>query len=177
MPASEDFADGWLRGFFDGEGSVFLKTREKYKTTTYMLSVGNTDLALMAQCSAYLDQLGIRHTKFRQKEKQRNYKDGYNRKPMFVLHICRAEAIKVFAEKVGFASPDKAMLLSLIVDWINRDKLAFRKERGEQIYNLHQQGNSYRKICDMLGYKQGSTNYLIGYKNTFLEEINKGGKR
>jgi intein-encoded DNA endonuclease-like protein len=54
---SKEFMAGWLRGFFDGEGSVFFKTesRNGIRHTNRYLTVGNTDIVLMSTVSCYLN--------------------------------------------------------------------------------------------------------------------------
>jgi len=149
---SDDFAAGWLQGFFDGEGSASFKTHSKSgkRHTNRYLSVGNTDIVLLTKCSDYLTQLGISHTKFKNKERPQ-------RKPFYTLYITKAADILTFSDKVGFVSPHKVATLACIVGWINRDKTHYR---SAEVYELRQQGLSFRDIANKLGYSEGAHSHL-----------------
>lgn len=157
--AIEDFGFkcGWLRGFFDGEGSAVFKTTIGGKThTTYYLSVTNTDLSLMNTVREYLDELGIGHSEFEIRDRPCR-PDGYTRKTLYTLHICRAEDILRFYEFVGFGSVDKQSTLEVMVGWINRPQGFYRMD---ELVRLRKEGLSFREIAKAMGYAEGSHNRL-----------------
>lgn len=143
-----NFARGWLRGFFDGEGSAFFKThsRSGKRHTNRYLTVGNTDIVLMHKCIEYLDLLGIEYTKF-----SRTKIAG--RKDFYVTNIVRKESIVKFAELVGFNAPEKQTKLEIMVHWINRDRTYYRMD---EIVTLRKEGISFREIARRLNMKEGA---------------------
>lgn len=147
---SPEFMAGWLRGFFDGEGSAFFKTVVSGKPhTSYYLTVGNTDLSLMNIAVEYLADLGIGYTQF--------HKRTGSKKEMYYLHICRAEDIIKFRDLIGFNSATKQAKLEIIINWINRDR---RFYRDGELRDLKSQGLSWRKIAEKMGYAEGAHNRL-----------------
>jgi len=144
---SKDFMAGWLRGFFDGEGSVsFRKESSGRKHTAYYLTVTNTDALLMDTCQEYLAMLGIEFSEWSIRRRR-------NRKPCRTLHICRADSIRIYAEKVGFMAPEKAARLKQIMEWINRPTVG--EKLLPRIQELYRAGHSLRCIGKQLGYKPG----------------------
>lgn len=141
---------GWIAGFWDGEGSISIrKETNGKKHTTYYLSVGNTDLELMECCVQYLEALGIEHTEFEQRVR-------HGRKQFFIVHICKAEAIKRFAELIPIKSQDKVNKLKKIVEWIDRPKFIqrFAFEHESKLRELYP-NHTIRCIVTKLGFKQG----------------------
>lgn len=154
--ASPDFMSGWLRGFFDGEGSVVFKTSAGGKRhASYYLSVVNTDLALMNTVRDYLDALGVGHSDFSQRTRE-------GKKPCYGLHIQRAEDILLFAQEVGFGSVDKQSTLDIIVSWITRPQGYYRMD---ELFGLRQQGLSFREIAKLMGLKEGVHSHLAKLYN------------
>lgn len=151
MAESYDFMCGWLRGFFDGEGSISFKVFVKGKKhTSYYLTVGNTDIVLMNKCKHYLDRLGIGHTKF-------EYRKRENRKRFYILHICKAIDVLKFYDLIGFNSPEKQARLETTINWITRDKKYYRI--GE-VVELRRNGCSFRDIVKKMNLKEGSHSRL-----------------
>jgi len=149
---SKSYMAGWLRGFFDGEGSVsFRKQSAGRKHTSYYVTVTNTDPILMNLCGTFLTALGIAWTEWPVRRMQ-------NRKPCRVLHITRAASIKVFQSRVGFYAKDKQAKLDQIVDWINRPTID--EIRAQQVKKLWDAGHSLRCITKQLGLKPGNHNRL-----------------
>jgi hypothetical protein len=154
MNPSKDFMAGWLRGFFDGEGSArfshYFRTNGRRATHCY-LSVGNTDTALQMRCCEYLSAFGIGFTEFSENASQRRK----GRKPFFILHIVRQSEILKFSELVGFSAPHKVEALKQMVAWINRDRQAIWNDRKEFMVNLWNGGHSCRCIARRLNYQKG----------------------
>jgi len=146
------FMAGWLRGFFDGEGSVaFRKQCAGRKHTSYYLTVTNTDFELIETCGLYLRSLGIYYTEWAVRRLK-------NRKPCRTLHIGRAESILRFHVAVNFASPAKRKKLGEIIKWISRPTID--ETRLPEISALWQEGHSLRCIGNKLGMKPGHHNKL-----------------
>jgi LAGLIDADG-like domain len=138
---------GWIAGFWDGEGSVKFSTHcHGKKHTSYYLSVGNTDPALIATCAAYLTDLGIPFSKFEQRDRRR-------RKPFIVFHICQADAIRRFHRLIPICAPEKKRRLEEIVEWINRPHVSVWEQRRERIETLWAEGHSINCIVHQLGLK------------------------
>jgi intein/homing endonuclease len=108
---------GWLQGFFDGEGCAVLWKKpwpNGNLRTRYCVVAANTDWSLVRTCSEYLDSLGISH------KINGPYQYRKDRKPNWRILITKGANIVAFSDQVGFASPEKAGVLSELVAWIKR---------------------------------------------------------
>jgi len=166
------FMAGWLRGFFDGEGSASLRSGNKnYKHATYCLSVSNTDFALMDTCQQYLSALGIEWREW-------NVRRRKNRKPVRTLHISRAVSICAFSEKIGFGAPVKAATLQRIIAWTLRPPV--EQSRVPEASRLWSEGHSLRCITKKMGLRPGHHSRLkIALQNAGVNvpPFGKGRKR
>jgi hypothetical protein len=168
MTESTSFMAGWLRGFFDGEGSIsYRKTSNGTKHTTYCLSVTNTDFALMDICQLYLETLGIEFGEWKIRVKP-------NRKPIRTLHVARAADVLRFAQLVGFGAPAKAARLAEAVAWINREPVD--EQRAPEVIRLWKEGHSLRCIDKQLGLKTGHHNRLGAVLRSHGINVTKYGK-
>lgn len=150
MPVRKSFMCGWLRGFFDGEGSVFFKRHVAGKSHTYAyLTVSNTDHELMVICQTYLTELGIKWTMWKIKQRP-------NRKPCETLHVCRQESILKFHRFVGFGAPVKSQKLEDAVEWICRRRLGANLDLDQIKIWHHEDHLSIRQIVSKLGLRPGS---------------------
>jgi hypothetical protein len=146
-----EFKRGWLRGFFDGEGTCSLSTGGLKRHMTYYLSIPNTDPYLIRFCRDAITELGIESW---EKTYQR---DGCL--PCTIIRIGKRESILRFINEVGADSPDKQQRFTRLIEHFNRKEwfqdspwtptvLARAKE-------LKEQGMSLRKIVKALGFKEG----------------------
>lgn len=151
MKHSEEFMKGWLRGIFDGEGTVFFRgkgTKDLHAGTH--VSMSNTDKTIIDTCQGYLTELGIYCI-----VTPRKRLCNPHWKPIWNVCIYRNEDVIKFAEKVGFVSPAKAEKLSSAVVYINRQKT---KYDIKELARMHwDEKLSYRKIADKYGLKSGTT--------------------
>ena len=116
---SPDYIIGWLRGFFDGEGSVRLAFYQVKGTTRKLPSrevyVVNTDFALIEKAQQYLSLLGI---PFRLNlHRNRSYPGC---KQCYKIRIGTNEGIVKFADRVGFSTGWKADKLKELAAWCAR---------------------------------------------------------
>ena len=168
---SNSFKAGWLRGFFDGEGSASLRAGNKdYRHATYCLSVTNTDFGLMDICQSYLTSLGIEWREWNVRVRQ-------NRKPARTLHISRAASIRAFHLKVGFGASKKRETLDRIINWIDRPSVD--EARLPDVIRLWDAGHSLRCITRQLGLRPGHHSRLKNVLSIYVTvpAFGKGRKR
>lgn len=137
------FPREFLRGFFDAEGHVDVAVGNQFH-----LAVGaeNSNKQLLSRAKQLLKSLGI-NSRIARKRKAGSLKTirGQTfamRRTSYALNIGKIDAIKLFAEKVGFSIPRKGRKLldaiSIIdtVAPVGRPKAwtqLYTKERGEWI--------------------------------------------
>lgn len=118
MKTNLKFKAGWLRAFFDGEGTVCFcqrtyKTKtENKKSRNYFLAASNTDIDIINTCMKYLDDFGIDFILYRPKKEKDHFKQHK------VIRIGRADAILKFHKIINFSSLIKRRKLEEIVRWI-----------------------------------------------------------
>jgi hypothetical protein len=146
---------GWLRGFFDGEGSAYFgQLRAGKRHPGYGLTISNTDDALIDTCAEYLKALGVAHTEATPRPATER------RKKIRCLLIKRGAAVKAFAAIVGFTAPSKQRRLEMTVAWIDRPGGTLWANRRPQVLALWKEGHSLRCIVRRLGLADGSHNEL-----------------
>jgi len=144
---SEDFMCGWLRGFFDGEGSAIFLTNKKVR---YRVCVYNTDLGMIRLAIKYLEQLNIKCGILKRKNKQKEYW-----KDVYTLSISNSESILIFSDKIGFFCESKKKKLESMVSWIRRERT---KYNIKELRSLYWESNfSIRQIAKKLNLKSGNS--------------------
>jgi intein/homing endonuclease len=117
---SADYIIGWLRGFFDGEGSVRLAfysypKRNIKNQPSREVYVVNTDFALIQKCQDYLGMLGI---PFRLNIHRNRSYPGCKR--CYKIRIGTNDGIIKFADRVGFSTGWKADKMKELSAWCAR---------------------------------------------------------
>jgi intein/homing endonuclease len=85
----------FLRGYFSGDGSVHIRSRDRDKR--YVISCASVNKALLEDIPVLLDRLGIRHT-----IGEAEFGSGYdNAKPYYKLRIEWRHAVRKFMDIVG----------------------------------------------------------------------------
>jgi len=154
---SKDFMIGWLKGIFDGEGGLqYSRYRaQKQWHTTKRVVMCNTAIEIIELTKKYLKYLDI------------DFRIGYytrkdKSKPIYVIYIERRDAIKKYAELIGFLEKRKSDLLIKIIDsFDNRHKPT--KEELEDLYT-----NKYMSSVD-IGRKFGLSVSAI---NQWMKKLN-----
>jgi len=124
-----EYARGWLRGTFDGEGSCTFGIYEGHQRFDYeqlpyfkvmcRVQLYNTDPQIIQRTSEYLHLFGIEHTiqSYKRKSLLR-----WGKKPMWVVRVGKAAGYKRFLDEVGFTNLQKQTVLRVIVAYTNREK-------------------------------------------------------
>lgn len=120
MGSNPAFQAGFLRGFFDADGSVTFvrkKNANGVLCTTRTIVLGQSDLTCLRRVQQMLLGFGIKGKIYKNgAARSRNFGDRgvYECRAAWVLNITR-ESFKVFVEKIGFSHPDKAAKASAAV--------------------------------------------------------------
>lgn len=110
---SRDYMIGWLRGFFDGEGSVYLSEDGKHYRAD--VSAVNTDKLLVDRAVDFLSRLGISSRVYTYQPKKAQLR--------YTISLTRRANVIRFAELVGFTTPRKADKLTraLEIGWVKNN--------------------------------------------------------
>jgi len=135
---TKEFMCGWLRGFFDGEGSArfyrYTGTSNSRTRLAYNVTVVNTCPVLTATCKRYLDALKICYfTHDRPSVRSRGTYTATG-KTLYLIGICRSSSIVLFADLVGFTGPEKARRLKRIIEWVTRDRHTCSPDKLRTLY-------------------------------------------
>ncbi len=125
------YARGWLRGFFDGEGSVRFRdypNRRGYVDWCREIYAVNTDYVLIQKASTFLELLSV---PFRiNKTRMPYHKDSP--KFLFKVRISTRVGVLAFHQEVGFTTAWKIERLQRLVVWLNRPRTPFVCSRDSQ---------------------------------------------
>ena len=127
MTESTDYIRGWLRGFYDGEGSVRFapyRNGQGYMQICWEIYAVNTDYDLIQKGVDFLTVLGI---PFKINETKMPYHD--RKKVLYKIRIGTREGGLKFHELVGFTASWKAARLEGLVGWLRRPKKVRLKKR------------------------------------------------
>ena len=115
----------WVAGFFDGEGSVTLRSHTSDKKhVSYCLNASNTDPDLIRTYRAYLTDLGIANRAWRPTHRPPH-------KPIVTVAVARAESIRRFLEMIPLCADVKRQKIERILAWIDRGPYAIWNDRKE----------------------------------------------
>ena len=109
-----EYARGWLRGFFDGEGGAYLSRYGKKRHMTYSVGGFGTSKELMDKATEYLDLLDVPYKLYH--TKNRGTKSGM----VYQLKIQTKIGLARFADEIGFTETRKRDKMAAILAWINR---------------------------------------------------------
>src|SRR5229473_5867471 len=120
------YAQGWLRGFFDGEGSVRMADHfvlhpngRRYNQRTLEVKATNTDWALIQRCRRYLKIFGIESLVRVARRPGKTWKRCWN------VRVVRQQSIKKFAQFIGFTTERKRSRLEKMLTFIDRPRYKF----------------------------------------------------
>lgn len=114
---SSDFYRGFLRGFFDSDGSV-----QGNQTKGVSIRLTQTNLGNLEAVQRMLARLGIDSTIYTERRAAGETllpdgRGGYREYPVQALHelVIAGDCIRTYAERIGFADADKAARLNLAI--------------------------------------------------------------
>jgi len=159
---------GYLRGFFDGEGTVTGLKEGSYKGSR-RVGICNTDYDVIILCQKLLLELGIRTKLYKRKIIKSKWKQAWD------LNIFEKENIEKYAKKIGFAITSKQIKLDKIIGSYKEQIPCPPKEEVELRYLS--QKLSYKELMKIWGYKStGSICHLLERYGIKARSYSEAGK-
>jgi hypothetical protein len=149
-----DYARGWLRGFFDGEGGIAAPIGR--------VSMSNTEASMIAAATRYLAMFGIVPRMYTQTRKPHL--------PIMRLVISRRADVRTFIREIGSGIPRKRALMDEVLAYYDRPGQRRSRAYGppaptkEHLTELVERGLRDYEIGPELGLKTSSVVY---YKMRF----------
>jgi len=146
-----DITADYIRGFFDGEGCVYVKQRH--------LVIVNTNLSLLQRIKRKLASLRIEsHLGVHSKTKRRRPSEIKRRRICYRLRIFGYHNILRLSKLIGSPVKEKRQALADIMGSFKRIPLT--EDQKQQIRRLRKEGLTYSKIARMFN-KPLSSVFLI----------------
>ena len=144
---------GYVRGFFDGEGTIDTKRK--------LLDITNTNLSILKEICSYLYLHGI-NARIR-----KHSKSPLSHKECFRLVICGFHNIVRFKDLIGSHDRDKQRKLEQIIS--SYKYCPFSEEEVHKVRELRSQGLNFEKISEVMHRKKSSV--WAVYKRTSKSSV------
>jgi hypothetical protein len=149
MTITRDYARAYLRGLFDGEGTVRASLNKQGKHQLRCISMTNTDKDILDHAARCLDILTIDYTVSARIFANPAYK------PAWDINIYGRRNIILFARYVGTSSERKRLKLRVLVGSYSRTKSRYGRFYSgplfERIKALYEGGMSMSQIAQQMG--------------------------
>jgi len=130
----------YIRGFFDGEGTIDTKRK--------LLDITNTNLSILKEIHSYLCSHGV-NARIR-----KHSKSPLSHKECFRLVICGFHNILRFKDMIGSHDRDKQRKLEQII--CSYKYSPFSEEEVRKVRELRSRGLNFKRIAEIMHRKKSS---------------------